>query len=148
VINRGVIGALSVLLISGCSESAKPYKTASVSGVITLDGQPLAAAHVTFLPVHNSGGGSQSGPEASADTDAGGRYSLKTAFGDTGASVGKNRVMITTRKTELDPSNPDRSREIAKERVPGRYFTDEAPVFVDVPAEGIKSANFHLTTGK
>ena len=114
MINRGVIGALSVLLISGCSESAKPYKTASVSGVITLDGQPLAAAHVTFLPVHNSGGGSQSGPEASADTDAGGRYSLKTAFGDTGASVGKNRVMVTTRKTELDPSNPDRSRKSRK----------------------------------
>jgi hypothetical protein len=141
---RATVALGTTVLVFGCSESAKPYNTAPVSGVITLDGQPLPAAHVTFMPVHEAQGGRQSGPEASGDTDASGHYSLKTAFGDHGASVGKNRVMITTRKTELDPNNPDRSKEVAKERVPGKYFTDEAPVFVDVPASGLKDANFHL----
>src|SRR5262245_30088123 len=121
---RAVVAVLAGMLICGCSESSKPYKTAPVSGVITLDGQPLAAAHVTFMPAPEAKSGSQSGPEAAGETDSSGRYSLKTVFGDDGASVGKNRVMITTRKTELDPTNPDRSNEVAKERVPGKYFTD------------------------
>ena len=143
---RGIVAVLVAALLCGCTENSKPYKTAPVSGVITLDDQPLAIAHVTFMPVHEAQGASQSGPEASGESDASGRYSLKTVFGDAGASVGKNRVMVTTRKTELDPSNPDRSREIAKERVPGKYLTDQAPVFVDVPPEGLRSVNFHLTT--
>jgi hypothetical protein len=135
-----------IVFLCGCSESSKPYKTAPVSGVITLDGQPLAAAHVTFMPVQEAQGRSQSGPEASGETGTDGRYALKTVFGDIGASVGKNRVMVTTRKTELDPNNPDRSKEVAKERVPGRYFTDQAPLTIDVPASGTKAANFELTT--
>src|SRR5205809_569937 len=117
-----------VLLLSGCSTSAKPYQTAPVAGLITLDGKPLARAHVTFMPVPGAQSGSQSGPEASGDTGDNGRYSLRTAFGDAGASVGKNRVMITTRKTEPDPTNPDRSKEVAKEQVPGKYFTEQSPL--------------------
>jgi hypothetical protein len=143
---RGRIALLAVVLVCGCTEGSKAYKTAPVSGAVTLDGQPLAAAHVTFMPVQDSQSGSQSGPEAAGDTDTGGRYSLKTVFGDAGASVGKNRVMITTRKTELDPSNADRSREVAKERVPTRYFTEQAPIVFDVPLAGSKAANFELTT--
>jgi hypothetical protein len=141
------IGAvLMAVLVCGCTESSKPYRTAPVSGVVTLDGRPLAAARVTFMPVHESQGGSQSGPEASGETDDSGRYSLKTVFGDTGATVGKSRVMITTRKTELDPNNPDRSKEVAKERVPGRYFSEQSPLVFEVPEGGSKAANFELTT--
>jgi len=140
------IAVLIIIVICGCSEGSKPYKTAPVSGVVTLDGQPLGAAHVTFMPVADPKGGSQSGPEAAGDTDASGRYSLKTVFGDAGASVGKNRVMITTRRTELDPSNPDRSREVAKERVPMKYFTEQAPLYFDVPPAGSQAASFDLTT--
>ena len=97
------------------------------------------------MPIPPSQGGSQSGPEASGDTGADGRYTVKTVFGDSGASVGKNRVMITTRKTELDPANADRSKEIAKERVPSKYFTDQAPLIFDVPISGTKAADFELT---
>jgi hypothetical protein len=143
---KDLVALLTAVLICGCSEGSKPYKTAPVSGIITLDGQPLAAAHVTFMPAAESQAGSQSGPEASGETDGSGQYTLKTVFGDSGASVGKNRVMITTRKTELDPTNPDRSKEVAKERVPGKYFTDQAPLVFDVPASGTKAANFELTT--
>ena len=56
----------------GCSDSSKPYKTAPVSGVIKLDGQPLPAARVTFLPLVEDRASSQSGPEASGETDASG----------------------------------------------------------------------------
>ena len=67
---RGMV-VVAVVLVCGCSEGSKPYKTAPVSGVVTLDGQPLAAAHVTFMPIPASQGGSQSGPEASGDTESG-----------------------------------------------------------------------------
>ena len=138
--------AIVLLLVCGCSTSTKPYQTAPVAGLITLDGKPLAGAHVTFMPVPDAQSRKQSGPEASGNTSEDGRYSLQTAFGDVGASVGKNRVMITTRKTELDPTNPDRSKEVAKERVPGKYFTDQSPLFYDVSSGGTKSADFELTT--
>jgi hypothetical protein len=143
---QAVGGVLFVVVFCGCSEGSKPYKTAQVSGVITLDGKPLTAARVTFMPVPDAEGPTQSGPESAGDSDGGGRYSLRTVFGDAGASVGKNRVMITTRKTEPDPSNPDKSKEVAKEQVPGKYFTDQAPLFFDVPTSGTKAANFELTT--
>lgn len=133
------------LALSGCTEKATAYKTAPVSGVVTVDGKPLVAARVTFLPVTEARQ-SQSGPEAYGETDAEGRYALKTVFGDSGGSVGPNRVMISTRKTELDPNDPDKSKQVAPERVPGKYFTDQAPLTFDVPAGGTSAANFELTT--
>src|SRR5262245_38057129 len=138
--------ARAELLTPGCSNGAKPYQTAPVSRVVTLDGQPLAQAHIVFMPAIESQASRQSGPESAGDTDGSGRYSLKTVFGDAGASVGKNRVMITTRKTEPDPGNPDRSKETAKEQVPGKYFTDQVPLYFDVSTSGTKAANFDLTS--
>ena len=143
---REPMAILVALLLAGCSASSKPYQTAPVAGRITLDGKPLPDAHVTFMPVAEAQSRSQSGPEGNGDTADNGRYSLKTAFGDAGASVGKNRVMITTRKTELDPMNPDRSKEVAKERVPAKYFSDQSPLFWDVSSSGTKTADFELTT--
>ena len=135
---------LGTFLSLGCSESAKPYRTAPVSGVITLDGAPLAGAHVTYMP--SPAPGRDAGPEASGDTGSDGRYTLATVFGDRGASIGKNRVMVSTRKTELDPTNPDRPKETAKERIPTKYFTDQAPLIIDVPPTGTQTADFQLTT--
>jgi hypothetical protein len=143
---RGMVAVVAMVVFGGCAENAKPYRTAPVSGVVTLDGKPLVRARVTFMPVPNPQGPSQSGPEASGDTDEGGRYSLKTVFGDAGASIGKNRVMVSTRKTELDPNNPDKSKEVAKEQVPGKYFTDQSPLWLEVPREGTRGADFELTT--
>src|SRR5262245_61937806 len=133
-------------VILGCSDTSKPYKTAPVSGVIKLDGQPLPSARVTFMPLIEARSSRDSGPESSGETDTSGRYSLTTVFGDSGASLGKNRVMVSTRKTELDPTNPARSKEMAKERVPGKYFTDQAPLLFDVPPAGSKAADFDLTS--
>jgi hypothetical protein len=137
------VACVAVVFV-GCAESAKPYKTAPVSGTVKLDGVPLAGAHVVFMPLPASQ--QQSGPEAAGDANENGQYTLVTVFGDNGASLGKNRVMISTRKTELDPANPDRPKEVAKERIPGKYFTEQAPLYFDVPAAGSQAANFELTT--
>jgi hypothetical protein len=144
--SRMSFAALAALVTLGCSTGSKPYQTAPISGVVTLDGQLLAQAHVVFMPAMESQASRQSGPESSGDTDGSGHYSLKTVFGDAGASVGKNRVMITTRRTEPDASNPDRIKETAKEQVPGKYFTEQAPLFFEVSTGGSRAANFALTS--
>jgi hypothetical protein len=129
----------------GCSGS-KPYRTAAVSGRVTLDGKPLAGARLTFTPEHTAKDGLLSGPEAHGETGADGNYTLTTVFNDKGATIGRNRVMITTRKLERPPNNPDGPlKETAPEQVPGKYFTEKAPLYYDVPSEGTSSANFDLT---
>lgn len=139
---------LLVVLVTviGCSDSTKPYKTAAVSGRVTLDGQPLAGARVMFQPEHTPQAGLLSGPEAHGATDATGNYSLTTVFKDKGATLGRNRVMISTRRQERPPNNPDGPvKETAPEKVPNKYFTEKAPLYFDVPAGGTSSANFDLT---
>jgi hypothetical protein len=136
-----------VVAIVGCSDS-RPYRTAAVSGRVTLDGQPLARARVLFHPVHTAKDGLLSGPQAYGETDSDGKYSLTTVFKEKGATVGRNRVMISTGRLEATEEN-DRAknaRVVAREKVPQKYFTDKAPLHFDVPAEGTYAANFDLTT--
>jgi hypothetical protein len=136
-----------VAVILGCSDS-KPYKTAAVSGRVTLDGNPLANARVTFQPVHTANAGALSGPESSGVTDSNGNYSLTTVFKDKGATVGRSRVMITTLKMERPANDPEEGKfkMVAPEKVPNKYSTEKAPLYYDVPAGGTNSANFELTT--
>jgi hypothetical protein len=64
-----------------------------VSGQVTLDGQPLADAAVTFQPV----AGEEAGSKVSASvgrTDADGNYELNYVKDIQGAAVGAHRVMI------------------------------------------------------
>jgi hypothetical protein len=137
---------LGAALLAGCGGHGRS-RTAAVSGRVTLDGEPLAGARVSFYPIHDPRSGSQSGPEAHGETDSEGRYALTTVFGARGATVGPNRVMISTRKTRPDPNDPDAAhRVVAPERVPKRYFTDQAALRLDVPAEGTRTADFSLTS--
>lgn len=59
----------------------------AVSGVVTLDGQPLENARVMFTPDHSRPSG--------AMTDANGRYELVFNEKIKGAAVGKHKVRIT-----------------------------------------------------
>ena len=73
-----VLLALVALCLSGCG-SSEGYTLVPVSGTITLDGQPLAGASVSF---QRSGGEATVGPGSGAVTDASGKYELKTAEAD------------------------------------------------------------------
>jgi hypothetical protein len=133
--------------VAGCSDS-RPYRTAPVSGRVTLDGQPLADARLTFQPERDpKAGGIMNGPEAHGVTDADGRFTLTTVFKDRGATIGRNRVTIMTRKMEPVSQDPEaRMKQVAPERVPAKYFTAKGWLYFDVPPDGTKSANFDLTT--
>ena len=136
-----VVLGLSLGMLAGCGGS--PYPLARVSGVVTLDGGPLAGARVAFQP-RRDGEGLDSGPGSYGTTDAQGRYSLATIDGARGAVVATHDVRISTFQAEADPA-ADALKTISPERVPARYQQPNALTFT-VPLEGTTSADFHLTT--
>jgi hypothetical protein len=99
-----VIGAF---LVAGCGGPEHP-KVGRVSGVVTLDGQPLAEATVMFQPTE--------GRASIATTDSSGKYSLIYLDGVPGAKLGAHQVIIRTEIPGEDGQPP-----IAKEKLPKKY---------------------------
>lgn len=106
---RLAVVAACCLIAIGCGRRSDVGR---VDGVITLDGVPLAGAHVTFQPTNG-------GPPSRGVTDATGRYVLRYSRALAGAKVGDHEVTIST----LDKGNPDAEppRPPRPERVPDRY---------------------------
>jgi hypothetical protein len=107
----------------GCNEKIS-LKTDAVSGVITMDGSPLAGAIVTFSPTENTG------HVASGVTDAGGKYVLQTLLGDPDAGTTPGNYIVSVSKKENVPTGKQEMSasegkmvEImeSKERVPAKF---------------------------
>ncbi len=130
-LHRFLAGLLLLpLLLLGCGKAGP--KVAPVSGRVTLDGQPLADADVTFAPESAAAGSASQ--ESSGRTDAEGRYSLKTNQDKRdGAAIGTHKVRI---------SKIERGTSIVN-KVPKQY-NQETTLTFPVPAEGTKEANFDL----
>jgi hypothetical protein len=131
--------ATVICVVAGCQPAAK---TASVSGSVTFDGQPLAGVHVSFEPIApegklDAGGGSY------AITDADGKYMLLLVDGERpGAVVGKHRVEITARSEVPDDIDLP-VRPVPKVIIPDRYSRNSELTF-EVPPGGTAAANFNL----
>jgi hypothetical protein len=101
--------ALASLLIVGCGSGSD---LAKVKGKVTLGGQPLEDATVTFQPT------SEGGAPSAGQTDAKGRYTLMFTFDTPGVQPGEHSVSIQTAGTDFD----DQGNEIElPERVPAKY---------------------------
>jgi hypothetical protein len=138
----GLLAAvLTVLCLTGCG-SSDDVTLVPVSGTITLDGQPLAGATVSFQPVSNQ---TKPGPGSGAVTDAEGKYALKTSEANSraGAVVGSHLVRFTGVQDQR-ADDDDTQRPPAQDPVPPRY-RDPGLTF-DVPAAGTDTANFELTS--
>jgi hypothetical protein len=120
-------------------------KYAPVSGKVTLNGQPLANAYVSFQPIAKEGS-VEAGPGSSATTDAQGRFTLKLTTGENGAVVGKHRVIISQVVSKNDPADdarPTRGGPPQMEKLPARYNSESKETF-DVPSGGTDKADFEL----
>lgn len=141
------IGGLLLLTASlaaaaGCGGE---FPLAGVSGVVTLDGEPLANASVYFQP-QRRGGDPVVGPPSIGVTDEAGRYDLSTIEGARGAIVGGHVVSVSTFDARMvDPNNSDRVSVVTEERVPPRYRTPSELRF-EVRSGGSDEADFQLTT--
>jgi hypothetical protein len=134
---RLVHGVLLATFVAGCG-SRGGAATATVSGVIKLNGKPLAKATVVFLPEAKG----NPGPPSSATTNDAGEYTLRCEDGQQGAVIGKHLVSISTRKMGSSPENSDIEIEVAKEQVPDSYRLQ--PLKFEVPKAGTATANFEL----
>lgn len=117
----------------GCGKGRVP-----VEGVVTMNGKPLAGATVTLL---GSEGSSQERTFV-AETDADGRYQIKTANGSSaGAPPGEYSVFVTSVKI---PSDVMETTKIPRDLVPPRWRDGSQKL--SVPAEGNTDANFVIAT--
>jgi hypothetical protein len=136
---RSCFVGLVSLLLAGCGGD----KIAPVSGVVTLDGVPLANATVNFQPM-SEGDRVDPGPGSSGKTDAEGRYRLKVIGKNTrGAVIGKHRVRITAYQGEPLPATNDRAPQYPPQVVPKRYNTD-TELIREVKSGGTDKEDFEL----
>jgi len=85
--------------VMGTKRSLPPL--ASVQGTVTLDGQPLEGAIVTFHPVDAKPGSKLAA--STARTDEAGHYTLYYLSDVPGAVIGKHRVAVDKRDTGNRP---------------------------------------------
>jgi hypothetical protein len=116
----------------GCNKPDHP-EVGRVSGVVTLDGKPLAGATVMFQPLE--------GRASLGTTDEAGKYSLTYLDGVPGAKLGKHKVIIRTEVPGEDGQPP-----IVKEKLPPRYH-DHTELTAEVKP-GNNTFDFSLTSGR
>lgn len=126
---------MCIMLAGGCGGGAPPLPSGivAVTGTVTLDGEPVSGAIVTFVPVQISGGGGAGVGAASGMTDSTGKYSLIGYEGRAnGTMPGSYRVKIS-RLTRADgsiviPGPDDSPMQLlvsgAKEQLPEKYSSD------------------------
>lgn len=129
-------------LLAGCSGPPDDQPDlGSVSGTVTLDGEPLAEATISFQP-------QGSGRPSYAVTDSEGYYEMQYTGDAGGAKIGKHLVSISTYQ-EGDPGAPDpEGQETRPERVPARYninAADNEEMTVEVTA-GSNTIDFSLSS--
>lgn len=90
----GAASGLAVcLVVAGCGGGVSDKPTmGKVSGVVTLEGKPVAGATIEFNPDNSR---ATTGPRSSAVTDADGKFTLMGPGAEEGAVVGFHKVTIT-----------------------------------------------------
>ncbi len=96
---------LVTVFIPGCSRSGPAL--GEVSGNVTLDGQPLPDAQLSFMPT-------KGGRTAMAQTDEEGNYTLIYSMKAYGGEVGENLVRVNKSEAPKPEAN-------AVEVIPARY---------------------------
>jgi hypothetical protein len=136
-----VLGAF-VTAATGCSETGP--QLAPVSGVITLDGKPLAGGSIVFQPTAPPGT-TAAGKGSSGNCDDQGRYTLATIDGKSGAIVAEHRVRIYGPKSQkLASDDSGRGETASRDIVPLKYNYDTTLTYTVTPG-GTDKANFTLT---
>ena len=131
---------VGIVLLAACGCTGK--KLAPVSGVVKLNGKPLAHATVSFVPVEKDAKSTEAPLASSGKTNENGEYKLETLGGQTGALVGKHKVSISLLAPDAGERDgrPARRGAIA-DSVPARYNTATTLEF-DVTADGTTRADF------
>jgi len=130
---------IALLLTAGCGTAQSRPATAKVTGVVTMQGQPIADAVVTFYP--QVAGGAR---PATGRTDTTGAFTLTTfdVPGD-GAVLGAHKVTILAATIETESNDPAALQAVDKARVklPEKLSRlDTTTLQVEVVADATKNS--------
>lgn len=132
----GVFAVMALILSTvGCGGGIA-IERADVTGKVTLDGQPLESGSVTFLPTKI-----KTGVPATAEIKNG-VFSLTA---ENGATVGSNRVEITSIKKTGKVSNFDGIQTEETVQIIPAKFNSESELTTEVKA-GANQPEFALTS--
>jgi hypothetical protein len=116
----------------GCGGSKDDPKLGQVSGVVTLDGAPVANAAILFQPPQ--------GRPSTGKTDANGRYELTYSIHSKGALLGHHTVTITDSDDDDDSSGAR-----SKTKIPSIYSSKSSPLSAEINP-GENEVNFTLSS--
>lgn len=141
--------AFSVIAVIGCGGGGSKedlVDVVPVSGKVTLNGEPLKRASVTFMPE-----GVGKGSPCYGVTGDDGTYTLKTLDGRDGCPTGPSKVVISKyAKADGSPLGDDPGDAAAEgvEHLPPQYSSgDHTQLTADVP-EGGDTFDFDLEDKK
>ena len=126
-----ILGVLLALVLSvslGCSSGT------TVSGHVTLDGQPLTKGTITFNP-------KQEAPSATAQIDARGNYRLSVG---TSQNVTPGTYQVTIDAVEIIPPTPTDPSPLPKKLLPAKYYDGQNPEMVREVKAGPNKFDFEL----
>lgn len=147
---RTLAVGVTVAMLAGCGGAPTDLpELGQVSGVVTLDGNPLEGATVTFLPQTGSGNASR------AATAADGSYELVYSGMNVGAVIGNHRITIVLGEegqpeipegVDLDNLSEEQANQYLSTgpSLPVRY-NDETELVAEISA-GPNTVNFELTS--
>ena len=133
----GALLGMAALLLVGCGggRDASLPGLEPVSGTVTLDGQSLDGASVSFVPA-----GTTPGTGASGTTGPDGKYELRSPQGETGTPAGDYRVVVSKLAMpdgSAPPANVPPIESGATETLPAKYSDYEnSEIKKTVPAGG------------
>jgi hypothetical protein len=116
-----------------------------VAGTVTLDGDPIEGASLTFTPTAETkaqGGVAATGPD--------GKYAVMAPQGGKGLAPGKYKVTISRRLRKdgsLPPSDLPPIESDATESLPAKY-SSPSQTTLTVTVDGDKPYDFELKSGK
>ncbi|MEM6798398.1 MAG: carboxypeptidase-like regulatory domain-containing protein [Planctomycetota bacterium] len=103
----------SLVFLVGAVGCGGGVQVAPVSGIVTLDGKPVADASVIFTP-------SSGGTPAVGRTDSAGEFRLKTSGRPQGVPIGLYRVAVIAKQTSGGVTPPGGDGEFGSLPVYGR----------------------------
>jgi hypothetical protein len=146
---RTLVGILSILITttSGCGgRDSRLPQLVPVEGTVTLDGDALSSAMVTFFPT-----GDTRGRGATGYTNEEGRYELRAPDGHAGVPVGEYRVTIVKLVMPDGSDFPVDSKiapmdSPARQILPDTYSDDRQTILTASVPEGGKEIDFPLAS--
>lgn len=126
----------SLVFVLGCGPSGP--ELGKVSGIITMDGEPVEGAYVTYLPLFPGG----IELNCARKTDDTGYYEMQFNADRNGVLLGEHRVLVSTLD---DIKLPTGANKKIPERIPRIYVNEKSPLVLDVKA-GDNDGSFDISS--